>query len=591
MSSTKRSVPRRQFLIASAAATAGAILAACGATPTATPMPVPTATPVPPTATKPPATTAPTAVPPTAVPPTAVPPTAVPPTAVPPTATVAARNLSGEVVIGRTGLPEPWQAVGTAYTKANPGVKVTVDMKPSDGYWEWVRSQFASGTPKVSLAANNGVLDLVNAGRFVDFRPYFAQKNPYTGNVWGDDLMYKSTQRFYGPFGEVWWLGLDTIRTFFIYNKAIFTKAGVTPPKTWDELVSACAKLKAAGVIPLCVAGNYDATWGATNGFARFAWTYTDQYTRDWINTVRAQPGDWNYDANKDAKFKFDPKDPFNDDAGNVTVNWVRLLKGIRDGQLRFDTQAWKDLYTNFAQVFPKYAPDGFFGLSDAEAYRLFLQQKAAIYWGSSGFIGQFENDIATLRKGAANVTPVPEAQPFEYGVFNTPSMTGPNVQAPARSTEGTGGYLATPVKDAKQNAVEVDFLMFLSTPANYQLFVDAQIAAGGLGALPIDPILQKIKLPASETKKWQVLINLPMVGSVQGDTKYVSRIGRALWDDQESARAWADILTKFLQGQMTVDAYVQGYQKLMQDALPRVNDRFKYTQADLDNPARRPGQ
>jgi peptide/nickel transport system substrate-binding protein len=73
---TKRKLARRQFLVLSAGAMAGAILTACGGTPTATP--------VPPTATKPPAAAPPTAT--TAAPaaaPTATKPPAVAPTTAP----------------------------------------------------------------------------------------------------------------------------------------------------------------------------------------------------------------------------------------------------------------------------------------------------------------------------------------------------------------------------------------------------------------------------------------------------------------------------------------------------------------------------
>lgn len=37
----------------------------------------------------------------------------------------------------------------------------------------------------------------------------------------------------------------------FFYNQAVFEEVGVTPPTTWAELLDACAKLKAAGFIPI----------------------------------------------------------------------------------------------------------------------------------------------------------------------------------------------------------------------------------------------------------------------------------------------------------------------------------------------------
>ncbi|MCK5128742.1 MAG: carbohydrate ABC transporter substrate-binding protein [Clostridiales bacterium] len=48
----------------------------------------------------------------------------------------------------------------------------------------------------------------------------------------------------------------------FAYNKDIFTEAGVTSsPKTWDEFLDACAKIKAAGYAPLTCDDAYMTAW------------------------------------------------------------------------------------------------------------------------------------------------------------------------------------------------------------------------------------------------------------------------------------------------------------------------------------------
>ena len=42
----------------------------------------------------------------------------------------------------------------------------------------------------------------------------------------------------------------------FWYNKALFTKAGITaPPTTWDELLADVGKLKDAGITPIALGG------------------------------------------------------------------------------------------------------------------------------------------------------------------------------------------------------------------------------------------------------------------------------------------------------------------------------------------------
>ncbi len=47
----------------------------------------------------------------------------------------------------------------------------------------------------------------------------------------------------------------------FFYNKALFLKAGVTPPADWASFLVACAKLKAKGIVPLALGA--DAQWPA----------------------------------------------------------------------------------------------------------------------------------------------------------------------------------------------------------------------------------------------------------------------------------------------------------------------------------------
>ena len=39
----------------------------------------------------------------------------------------------------------------------------------------------------------------------------------------------------------------------FFYNKEVFAKEGISPPKTWDELMAAAAKLKQAGITPFAI--------------------------------------------------------------------------------------------------------------------------------------------------------------------------------------------------------------------------------------------------------------------------------------------------------------------------------------------------
>lgn len=60
--------------------------------------------------------------------------------------------------------------------------------------------------------------------------------------------------RIYGvPFAY------QTLQIF--YNKKLFSDHDLQPPATWDDLIAAAEKLKAAGITPFAVAAGPDATW------------------------------------------------------------------------------------------------------------------------------------------------------------------------------------------------------------------------------------------------------------------------------------------------------------------------------------------
>ena len=39
------------------------------------------------------------------------------------------------------------------------------------------------------------------------------------------------------------------------YNKKVFSKLGITPPESWEEMLAVCEKIKASGIIPIFYAG------------------------------------------------------------------------------------------------------------------------------------------------------------------------------------------------------------------------------------------------------------------------------------------------------------------------------------------------
>ncbi|MCY4526896.1 MAG: hypothetical protein OXB89_09840, partial [Anaerolineaceae bacterium] len=59
--------------------------------------------------------------------------------------------LSGRIVISfQQRDTQTWQALCDAYTALHPEVECVVELKPQEGYQEWIRTQFAAGTPDAS---------------------------------------------------------------------------------------------------------------------------------------------------------------------------------------------------------------------------------------------------------------------------------------------------------------------------------------------------------------------------------------------------------------------------------------------------------
>ena len=70
-----------------------------------------------------------------------------------------------------------------------------------------------------------------------------------------DDILQASNPTLLSHFGgDIYRTGWYPLPMFWCYNKTLFEKAGLDPekpPKTWDELLAACEKLKTAGIEPL----------------------------------------------------------------------------------------------------------------------------------------------------------------------------------------------------------------------------------------------------------------------------------------------------------------------------------------------------
>jgi ABC-type glycerol-3-phosphate transport system substrate-binding protein len=143
------------------------------------------------------------------------------------------------------------------FEKAHPNIQVKLDIQSSDA----LQSNFAaaaaahSGPDIATQWATMPVLSQAWSGAIV----------PLNGLIPASEMKHwvGTAENAYG--GKVWGMPLYLIGIPVVYNKTLFSKAGLDPnkpPATWAEFLSACAKLKAKGIIPFAM-GNKDGFAGA----------------------------------------------------------------------------------------------------------------------------------------------------------------------------------------------------------------------------------------------------------------------------------------------------------------------------------------
>ncbi|WP_217592096.1 ABC transporter substrate-binding protein [Cohnella sp. GbtcB17] len=498
----------------------------------------------------------------------------------------AASQLSGTFNISLSnGSSAVWNAVADAYMKKNPGVKVNVDIKPADNYKEWLTAQFAAGTPDADLVTNNEVANLLADKKFVDYYPYLDQVNPYTNKPWKDSLDLGAmgiNLDSVGTEDHLYNLNFESVQIVWMYNKEIFDKIGISEvPKTFSELTADFDKIKAAGYTPLALAGDANSMWSGQAGW--LVRIYADQYLRDYINVIRSQEQDYTYLPSVDGIWKYDPTDPFNDANSNVTKNPLRQWKAVQDktGPYKIaGNPAWTAYADNLKKLF-SYTPDGFFGVKDDQAYQMFLTGKAATMVSTPASYWQLPKDFADEAKTGATGG----VKAFDYGFFNMPSMEGEGVIAPARTIQIPIGFYGLVSKDAEQNALGMDFMMYLTSPEGYKVYAEA-IQNSKDASLSGAPALKDITLPAEMTAAFA---NFEPIGNTEGYESPGNNLARGINDYQPSVQDWVGSVQRFFAGKLTTEQYLSELQANIDKYLEPMLKQSKKELSDLDTPERRP--
>lgn len=147
---------------------------------------------------------------------------------------------------------EAWDALVSGFEEANPGVTVTTEQRAVDPHKDALRQ--AAGTdavPDIYRYWGGPGLggELIDVGMSMDITHYYDEYG------WADQLTDVAVARaqLYGGYNGV---AFQESSEALYYNKALFEQAGITElPTTYDDLVAAAEKIKAAGITPMEMGG------------------------------------------------------------------------------------------------------------------------------------------------------------------------------------------------------------------------------------------------------------------------------------------------------------------------------------------------
>lgn len=370
--------------------------------------------------------------------------------------TFFAQNYTPDIVSGDNQKPlHQFARIAKEWEKLHPGVKIKFIRQPVGDYRTWMITQLKGGmAPDIMWAQGDWCNEDAKYGFFAQLDPYLNKPNRYIpGNKRWLDIFYQgATNTKRASNGTLYALPIDQVETGIFYNKDIFKKAGVKPPKTWAQMMEVCKKLKKAGYIPM----QCDAQTEGELGWAKII--LADQLWNDKIPLM---------DVRKQSAGGFPGVDP------------QEFVRAYKKGIWSVHNPRYKEQLRILKEWAPYWNKDFLATTGD----RLFRTGKAAMQWNGGWYMPRIEHD--PLRT-------------FDYGVFPIPKLT--KETSPYASnipTRGVGG--ATSIQYAITNSamhsgkveLAVDFLEYATAPRNLgPLVAEAEMFVPNCPGVKGSPIL-----------------------------------------------------------------------------------------------------
>jgi multiple sugar transport system substrate-binding protein/raffinose/stachyose/melibiose transport system substrate-binding protein len=158
---------------------------------------------------------------------------------------------------------ETFEMLVAEFEKQNPDIDVKVNTTAHEEYKKSIRIWLASDNPPdvITWFAGNRAMFFIEKDLIMDISDVWESaglmdKFPKAFQ----SISFKDGKAYFLPDTYYWWA--------VYYRKSIFDEKGLTPPKTWAELMQVCATLKDAGITPFTIGTKY--RWTAAAWFDYF---------------------------------------------------------------------------------------------------------------------------------------------------------------------------------------------------------------------------------------------------------------------------------------------------------------------------------
>ncbi|AIE84924.1 ABC transporter substrate-binding protein [Fimbriimonas ginsengisoli] len=379
--------------------------------------------------------------------------------------------------------------VADEFEKLHPDTRIEIVDAPV-GQREWLVTQLAAGQAPEILNVNvEDVWQDVQKGWYIPLDSFLEAPNPYVkpgepgSKQWWDLFRYQDISRSKAaPDGKMYCITLDMIETGIFYNKTLFAKLGLRPPKDWEEFMRIHETIQKAGVTPMLVDVGSLADWGVDLTF--------DQLYRDIRPTL-------------DLK-----KDPKRDMFYKGYLDWDELAFLNRKGFFTEQDPRWREVFRllkDWRRFMPK-------DLGSTDFTRDFIQEKGAMFWSSSLSVQRLLRDPRrTFDWGMFYLPPITKAT-SKYGGGYPQCIIG---EAATQFTVTNSAITDTGKAETSTKLKRcVEFLEFATVPRNCDKIVNeiTALMPNVLGVptkKALDPFVQNLLHHPYTTTKWVYTFDL----------------------------------------------------------------------------------